>query len=350
MLKECKMHGHFRGEDCGICGEEGKFLMNTRELEEIGRLMAGILRHFPERFGLQMDDQGWVDIRRFSDAMKARRRKYHWLRTHHIRAIIDTDPKGRYQYNESSLRATYGHSIDLDMDLPTNNIPIELYYPVTPEEIDIILETGLKPSDRKMVHLSKSAQNAWEAGSHRVDDPLILIVDAEGAIESGTVIKRAGKTVYVTLEVPPQFIRVMEEEIQPDYPDEEYAEDGEEYPKGEGAQEDPAPMEVPEEGKAVTEKPPEEEKTVAVKPPKEPEAVKPPAEEKAVTEKPPKEPEAVESPVEEKTVAEKPPEEKKPAAEKAPDEKKTVSEKTVAEEKPKPEEAPKAPAEEKPVE
>ena len=207
MLRECREHGYFRGEECPICGEEGKFLTNERELDNLGRLMAGVLRHFPERFGLRMDDHGWVDIREFLTAAQARRRDLHWLRSHHLQALIETDPKGRYQYKNGTIRATYGHSFDVDLELPTDDIPKSLFYPSTEEEVDILLETGIRPSDRKMVHLSKTYEDAETAGKHRVESPIILSVNAKKAMDSGIVIQRAGKTVYITNEIPPEHIK-----------------------------------------------------------------------------------------------------------------------------------------------
>ncbi|MCE5297220.1 MAG: RNA 2'-phosphotransferase [Euryarchaeota archaeon] len=211
MLKECDDHGYFRGESCPVCGEEGKFLMNDQELEQIGRTMAGVLRHFPEKFGLEMDDQGFVDLRQFVNAMKDQSRRNHWIRPHHIIAIIETDPKGRYQVSNDQIRATYGHSIELDLKLPTEHIPDTLYYPTTEEETDIVLETGLKPSDRKMVHLSKTYADALSAGKVRTEQPVILEIDAKGAIASGLVIGQAGRTVFLAASIPAEFLKRAEE-------------------------------------------------------------------------------------------------------------------------------------------
>ena len=211
MLRECSEHGYFRDELCPLCGDAGKFLMNDTELERIGRTMAGALRHFPERFDLGMDEQGFVNIRQLIAALKGQNRRLHWLRPHHLIAIVETDAKGRYQISNDLIRATYGHSIELDLRLPTDDIPEELYYPTTQEEADIILETGLKPSDRKLVHLSKTYQDAFNAGSVRTDDPVILAIDATGAIEAGYEIGKAGKTVYLTKEVPAEYLGRAEE-------------------------------------------------------------------------------------------------------------------------------------------
>ena len=210
MLRECPDHGYFRGEVCTICGEPGRFLMNEQELEQIGRTMAGALRHFPEKFELQMDEQGFVSLKDFIGALKRQRERYHWLRPHHIIAIIETDPKGRYQVSNDLIRATYGHSLPLNLNLPTDNIPDTLYYPTTPEEFDILLETGLKPSDRKQVHLSKTYNDARTAGKVRTEEPIILAIDAKKAMEDGIIIGRAGRTVFLTLEIPAEYLHKAE--------------------------------------------------------------------------------------------------------------------------------------------
>ncbi|MCK4949287.1 MAG: RNA 2'-phosphotransferase [Thermoplasmata archaeon] len=177
--------------------------------------MAGILRHFPERYGLDMDEQGWVDLRDFVTAVQIRHKKFRFLKPHHVLGIIDTDPKGRYQFLEGKIRATYAHSCDVDLDLPTDDIPEILYFPTTEEECSILLEIGLKPSDRKMVHLSGTLPSAMEAGRVRVNDPVILEVDAEKATDEGVEIGKAGKTVYTTKDVPPDYLRRLSpEEIE----------------------------------------------------------------------------------------------------------------------------------------
>jgi putative RNA 2'-phosphotransferase len=186
--------------------------MNDNELNGLGRVLAGILRHFPEKFKLEMDEHGWIVIGTLINAIRTRCSQYHWFRPHHLIAIVETDPKGRYQIKDNLVRATYGHSIDVDLDLPTEDIPEKLYYPTTREEIDLLMETGLKPSDRKRVHLSLTSEDAENAGKVRVPNPLILEIDARGSIESGNIIMHAGTTVFITHEILPQFIQLFGEQ------------------------------------------------------------------------------------------------------------------------------------------
>ncbi|MCU0851015.1 MAG: RNA 2'-phosphotransferase [Candidatus Thermoplasmatota archaeon] len=206
MLGKCDEHGYFRGDVCPVCKTKGKFLMSDRELDSLGRIMAGVLRHFPEKLGVSMDGHGWVDISEFVEAVGGSRSGFQWLRDHHIEAIAVTDPKGRYQVDGGMIRATYGHTIDIKLDdLPLAELD-EFFYPVTEEEIDIILEGGLNPIDRKNVHLSGSMEKAIEAGKVRTEIPLILRIDGKQAQEDGIKIYHAGKDVYITERIDAKYI------------------------------------------------------------------------------------------------------------------------------------------------
>ncbi len=211
MLSKCDEHGYFRGETCPVCNNEGKFLMNDRELNALSRIMAGALRHFPEKLGLMMDGHGWVDISELIDAIGVGRSGFNWLRVHHVEALASTDPRGRYQIDGGMIRATYGHSIDINLDdLPVADLD-EYFYPVTEEEADIIIEGGLHPTDRKKVHLSGSIEKAIEAGKVRTDEPLILKIDGKLAKKDDMKIYHAGKDVYVTDGVDAKYISKVDE-------------------------------------------------------------------------------------------------------------------------------------------
>lgn len=207
MLRECPSHGYFRGETCSDCDQAGRFLMNEHELDRVGRIMAGVLRHFPDKFGVEMDEQGWVNLDAFVQQLRSQKERLHWIKPYHIVAIVATDPKGRYQIEGDQVRATYGHSLKLDLkDLPGDNVPDDLFYPVTEEEVELILERGLVPTDRQKVHLSRTYENALAAGLRRADNPIILRIDSFQARMDGHLIQQAGKTVFITDSVPAQYL------------------------------------------------------------------------------------------------------------------------------------------------
>ena len=104
------------------------------------------------------------------------------------------------------IRATYGHSIEIELDLPTDEIPEALYWPCEPGEADAIVQLGITSGTRNHIHLSKTIVNALEAGHVRIDRPAIIEVDTVRATADGHTIYRAGKTVFLTDEVPPEYL------------------------------------------------------------------------------------------------------------------------------------------------
>ena len=214
MIGECTEHGYYRNDDnrkiCPVCGEEGKFIMNDFEIEKIGRIMAAALRH--GKYNVDLDNNGYTTVGSILDAVKSRNPRMGWLRPRHIEAIVITDPKGRYEISGNKIRATYGHTVELDVPLDYDDVPEELFYPTSDEEADNLLDNGIDPSGRAMVHLSRTYADAKRAGSVHCDDPIILLIDVEQAAEGGCRIGRASKTVYLCGHVPAESIYVAEPE------------------------------------------------------------------------------------------------------------------------------------------
>jgi len=207
----CTYHGFYRGERCPQCGRVGMQLMNAEEANKLSRKMAAALRHSPEKFHLEMDKHGWVKISDLSNAIR-RLRGFRWVRPTHILAVALTDPKGRYHVDSDRglIRASYGHTIDIDIsDYPDATEYDILYYPATEEEFEIILAHGLKPSERKFIHLSTRLEQAISAGRVHTDDPIILSIDAKKAINDGIIIKKASPYICIAKEVPSQYIFVL---------------------------------------------------------------------------------------------------------------------------------------------
>ena len=212
MIRDCPTHGFFDGQNCTVCNSEGKFIMSDRERDILGRRMAGILRHFPEKFDLDMDMNGWVDVREMVEAIRKRDRRMHWLRPHHIRATSETCTKGRYDVRGDMVRATYAHTVEIELDLPSDETPDLLYYPCGIDEVNHLLEHGIKPGDRKYVHLSRSVTAAANAGHVHHNRPIIIEIDCIQMEANGDTIYHAGTTVYLTEEVEDRYCSQVEDD------------------------------------------------------------------------------------------------------------------------------------------
>ncbi|MCL4341396.1 MAG: RNA 2'-phosphotransferase [Candidatus Thermoplasmatota archaeon] len=218
-VRNCQKDGPFRGEECPKCCSRGRLLMKGGEIESAGRILAGMLRHFPENYGVHLNDHGWLKIYTIVPVIRAQKKSMWWLTPFHIEALVLTDPKGRYQINDhGEIRATYGHTIPVLMDdLPHDNIPELLYYQTTDEELEFIRETGISPSDKSWVHLSLTPRQAYISGLFHIDSPAVVPIDTVKLIESGTMVYRSNADVFLVEFIPPEFVLdKIEDTFEPD--------------------------------------------------------------------------------------------------------------------------------------
>ncbi len=206
MIKKCQNHGFFRGESCA-CGEAGTLILSDEQTERLGRFISGALRHFPDDLGLAMNQHGWVDVDVLCDAMRTR---YKWANKEKLFSIIESDEKGRYEVKGNKIRARYGHSVDIDLDYPENALP-ELYYGASREEVDILLEKGIRPIKQRYVHLSTSVEKANEVASIHTEDPVLLVVNAEEARNDGVALLAATENIVLAEEIPAKYLKVMQD-------------------------------------------------------------------------------------------------------------------------------------------
>ena len=200
----CEACGEFEGR-CG-CGK-GRIILNGAKRKLISKFLSGLLRHFPQSFGIQVDKDGWADLNEVSKVIVNR----YGVGRDVIDLIVKFDPKGRFEVRDGKIRARYGHTIDVETDwgqIPVSRIPPKLYHGTSPENLQSILERGLLPMKRKEVHLSESIEEALEVGKRYSRTPIILEIDTGKLVKAGIPVRKKGR-VYTVPHVPPELIRVL---------------------------------------------------------------------------------------------------------------------------------------------
>lgn len=88
--------------------------------------MSLILRHKPEAIGIELDAHGWANV----DALLAGIGRKYAIDRGVLEEIVRTDGKQRYSFNadRTMIRANQGHSIPVDVELPTAEPPETLFH------------------------------------------------------------------------------------------------------------------------------------------------------------------------------------------------------------------------------
>jgi putative RNA 2'-phosphotransferase len=180
-------------------------------LERLSRFLSFLLRHRPADYPLAFDRQGFVSWRELSERVRAR---FPDATDEEIRAVITGSDKQRFEMRDDKVRATYGHSFPVDLEVETVEPPARLYHGMARELAETILREGLKPRGRAYVHLSASMEEAVAVGQRRDPSPAVVIVDAAAAHASGIRFHSSGP-LFLAAEIPPRFLSVEIHESPP---------------------------------------------------------------------------------------------------------------------------------------
>lgn len=125
-----------------------------------------------------------------------------------ILLYVSSDSKGRYELNEdkSMVRALYGHSVDIHLNLVSSIPPAILYHGTAEKYLERIMKEGLKPRSRNYVHLSETIEMAIQVGA-RHGNPVVLLIDSETMTKADYKFYRAQNGVWLVQNVPVCFIK-----------------------------------------------------------------------------------------------------------------------------------------------
>lgn len=174
-----------------------------RRTVKVSKYLSKHLRHQPERIGLRLDESGWVEI----DALIAAAAAHGFRFTRaELDRVVAVNDKKRFAVRDGRIRASQGHSVDVDLDLPPATPPAYLFHGTVARNVAAIRAEGLRPMNRHAVHLSSDRETATRVGARR-GKPVVLSVDAGAMHRDGHAFQVSANGVWLTGAVPPGYIR-----------------------------------------------------------------------------------------------------------------------------------------------
>ncbi|MFR9794521.1 RNA 2'-phosphotransferase [Streptomyces sp. MS06] len=177
--------------------------MDDRRVVKVSKYLSRHLRHRPDRIGLTPDAAGWVEI----DVLLAAAAAHGFpLTREELDLVVALNDKQRFAVEGDRIRASQGHSIDVDLGLPPATPPPYLYHGTVARNLDAIRAEGLRPMGRHDVHLSADRETAARVGARR-GRPVVLAVDAGALHRDGHVFHVSANGVWLTRAVPARYLR-----------------------------------------------------------------------------------------------------------------------------------------------
>jgi len=183
--------------------------MSENTIFRLSKFLSLVLRHNPQKIHLTLDSQGWADV----DALLAGMRRAGFVIDRPLleRVVAENDKK-RFAFSPDGkrIRASQGHSIQVDLGLTPVLPPDRLYHGTATRFLASILEKGLLPGSRSHVHLSPDLSTARLVGS-RHGIPVIFAVRAQQMQQNGHLFYISENGVWLTGPVPSIYLDLVEE-------------------------------------------------------------------------------------------------------------------------------------------
>lgn len=157
--------------------------MNEKQKIRTSKFISLILRHNPQKIGIDLDQSGWACVDKLLAGLA---HKGHSISFEQLENIVLMNDKKRYRFNEDKTQicANQGHSLKLDLELDEMEPPEILYHGTASRFMKSIQHQGLIKGSRHHVHLSKDQETARSVGS-RHGFPIILTISAGEMHQAG---------------------------------------------------------------------------------------------------------------------------------------------------------------------
>ncbi|WP_281813050.1 RNA 2'-phosphotransferase [Vallitalea longa] len=177
----------------------------TINYQELSKEVSYALRHAPSEYGLILDENGWVDVQGFLEALR-KKNKWTLVKLDDLICMIEASDKKRHEIVNNKIRALYGHSIVSQIKKEIAEPPEYLYHGTARRFIKSIKEKGLLSQERQYVHLSVDEETAYEVGKRRDQKPVILRIRAKLAFVNGVSFYKGNDKIWLSDSIKSDFI------------------------------------------------------------------------------------------------------------------------------------------------
>lgn len=193
-------------EDNRAMNKLAKQVKNSTKMDilSLGKFFSYVLRHNPSAVGITLDNNGYANVDELIVGVQKSGRQMDMAT---LEEIVITDEKGRFSFDgyKTKIRANYGHSICVDLQLQEQTPPNVLYHGTAEKYVESIKENGLHKKARNFVHLSADCETAQKVGA-RHGKPIVLEINARLMAKDGYRFYLSTNGIWLTDVVPAKYI------------------------------------------------------------------------------------------------------------------------------------------------
>lgn len=177
-----------------------------RQLENISRMLTYILCHRPDEFGVVLDEDGFISIKRLLAAL-AGEPGLSRVRRHHLEQLAGLVKPPAFEIVGDRIRGLAPGPAQLRRPLGEPPPPL-LYVGIPPKAHAAVAEYGLKPPPGQELVLAAGSQAAMKLARRRSPDPILITVQARTAAQAGVVFQGYGEGLFLAPATPREYLHV----------------------------------------------------------------------------------------------------------------------------------------------
>jgi putative RNA 2'-phosphotransferase len=175
-----------------------------RQLESLARMLAYILAHRPDEFGLVLSEEGFVPIKYLLQALSTEP-GWGFVRRYHLDQLAGLMSLPAFEIDQERIRALTPARLRRDPGEPP---PALLYAAIPPKAHARVWEEGLKPPPDRELVLAATPELALKLGRRRSPDPVTVIVQAQAASRRGLSFTGYGEGLYLAPALPRDLLQL----------------------------------------------------------------------------------------------------------------------------------------------
>ena len=181
-------------------------MKDQNKVVKISKFLSLVLRHKPQKIGIELDENGWVDVDVLLIQMN---KKGQNIDFETLKFVVETNNKKRFAFNEdqTKIRASQGHSLKIDLGYKPQAPPEILFHGTAGRFIDSIMRTGLEKRNRHHVHLSLNKETATNVGG-RHGRVVVLEVMTRKMYDDGYDFFVSENDVWLIDNVPVKYLHL----------------------------------------------------------------------------------------------------------------------------------------------
>ncbi|HEX8270547.1 MAG TPA: RNA 2'-phosphotransferase [Flavobacterium sp.] len=180
-------------------------MITDKQVTDISKFLSLVLRHHPEKIGIDIDHRGWTDVQELLEKVNK-----HGIQIDIdlLRYVVATNSKKRFAFNDTGdkIRASQGHSLDVELGYTVQTPPAILYHGTSEKSVQSILRMGIEKRTRQHVHLSNDIETALKVGQ-RHGKPIVFRVFSGKMHADGFQFYLSENRVWLTDHVPSGFLQ-----------------------------------------------------------------------------------------------------------------------------------------------